>query len=191
MLPSVLPRVASPSRQNSSPHSGAIQASPLRQKLRGRTPASPRHKNDPSTGKYKAAGLPPQAYKFVAVPLIFVVGFIIFYNAYISSNIQVDPKPGHMPNWRQGHQKLAQEMAIACKENAPYDLLWYGDSITESFREEVRGNPCTLRCDGISNVWQEQFGPSTGLKAAAFGSSGKQHPNAPIRPLADLHLRHV
>lgn len=84
------------------------------------------------------------------------------------------PKPGHMPNWMTGHISLAQELSDAClSDGGPYDMLWYGDSITESFREKVRGQPCLARCPGIGEVWDRHYGEGSGLRAAALGSAGE------------------
>ena len=114
---------------------------------------------------------------FAAV--VFVGGFFVFLaNGPLlllrekKGAPEVEPKPGHMPNWMRGHTKLSGEMERACERQQAFDLLWYGDSITESFREEVRGGPCTQRCNGIAAVWDSFFGPGSGYRAAALGSSG-------------------
>ena len=114
----------------------------------------------------------------VSACVFIVCGYFFFLSrgpAQLPSDdgvFDAEPKPGHMPNWLQGHSKLAEEMARACQAQQVFDLLWYGDSITESFREQVRGGPCAERCDGIASVWDSVFGPRSGYRAAAFGSSG-------------------
>jgi hypothetical protein len=95
-------------------------------------------------------------------------------NIHYAFDEGINPRPGDMPNWMSGHTKLAQELADACSEHRhAYDFLWYGDSITESFREQVRGEPCLLRCSGISKVWENHYGEGSGYTAAALGLSGQ------------------
>eukprot|EP00191_Tetraselmis_sp_GSL018_P024133 CAMPEP_0177621658 /NCGR_PEP_ID=MMETSP0419_2-20121207/27705_1 /TAXON_ID=582737 /ORGANISM="Tetraselmis sp., Strain GSL018" /LENGTH=286 /DNA_ID=CAMNT_0019121595 /DNA_START=129 /DNA_END=990 /DNA_ORIENTATION=+ len=106
------------------------------------------------------------------VLLVATALFLLLYTYLLDKPVLIQAKPGHMPNWLHGVEKRAGLMKKACNNEKKFDMLWYGDSITESFREEVRGFACTKRCDNIRSVWNSRYGPQTGYKAEALDLQG-------------------
>ncbi len=55
-----------------------------------------------------------------------------------------------------------------------FQLLFYGDSILETFRGTSRGGPCA-RCAGGPEVYAEHFGSKYRSEVLAISGAGPQH----------------
>ena len=75
-----------------------------------------------------------------------------------------EPKPTPKPDawWQNAHKRLVEEVEAA-DEGQGYGLIFYGDSITESWRgtdgglPAEGGKPCE-RCRGAPEVFDAHFG---------------------------------
>lgn len=77
------------------------------------------------------------------------------------------------PSWLPFHKTLVDE-AKDWKERGGLDLLFVGDSITETWRGTDLGKRPCIRCNGVEDIFEKEFGH---LRAAAFGISRDQAPN--------------
>mmetsp|Transcript_20608 Transcript_20608/g.45136 ORF Transcript_20608/g.45136 Transcript_20608/m.45136 type:complete len:310 (-) Transcript_20608:349-1278(-) len=76
------------------------------------------------------------------------------------------------PNWLPFHKLLSDE-AEQWKQSGDLDLLFLGDSLTETWRGTDGGKSC-LRCKAVPEVFAAEFGH---LKAAAFGIAADRTPH--------------
>mmetsp|Transcript_40344 Transcript_40344/g.48899 ORF Transcript_40344/g.48899 Transcript_40344/m.48899 type:complete len:271 (-) Transcript_40344:217-1029(-) len=76
------------------------------------------------------------------------------------------------PQWMQLHKQFVLEAKEAADKGG-LDLLFVGDSITETWRGTEYSKDC-MRCKGAPQVFKKMYGH---LKAAAFGIAGDNTPH--------------
>mmetsp|Transcript_29968 Transcript_29968/g.41496 ORF Transcript_29968/g.41496 Transcript_29968/m.41496 type:complete len:311 (+) Transcript_29968:149-1081(+) len=128
----------------------------------------------------------PDYRNFVRVPMRWIVCMSMFailaahsYDAFedldsISEDLPDLSFPRDMikyPNWLPFHKVLSDEAYKWASQKSELDLLFLGDSLTETWRGTEAGlRPC-VRCNGITNLWDQEYGH---LNAAAFGIASDQ-----------------
>ncbi|DBA83112.1 TPA: platelet-activating factor acetyltransferase activity protein [Trebouxia sp. C0005] len=75
--------------------------------------------------------------------------------------------------WEPFSQKLAAEVAASDALQGS-SLVFYGDSITETWRGTDGGHPCS-RCTGVPEVFQEYFGSHYATAVLAVGGDQSMH----------------
>lgn len=76
------------------------------------------------------------------------------------------------PSWMPIHKTLVDEVEYF-KSSGGMDLLFLGDSLTETWRGTDMAKK-SIRCNGVKEIFDREFGH---LRAAAFGISRDQAPN--------------
>lgn len=80
-----------------------------------------------------------------------------------------------------------QEICTICLQG--FELVFYGDSITETWRGTDMGRPCS-RCTGVPAIFQKYFGSKYDSEVLAVGGTASTH--FPVRNmcllLSMLHL---
>ncbi|CAL5221183.1 g3329 [Coccomyxa viridis] len=83
------------------------------------------------------------------------------------------PSPRPEPWCVSYNKKLNKEVAKA-DANKGFELVFYGDSITETWRGTDMGRPCS-RCTGVPAIFQKYFGSKYDSEVLAVGGDQAAH----------------